>query len=110
MRTMQRVLVVTAGLVIAGGPGVSIAGWNYQDNGPRFALRDEVSSKVLVLERVSLAPKDSVADMRSFQELDSHWAGLYGPSGPPKPSLDRYWATRYRGDASGHSAIATDTD
>ena len=110
MRSMQRVLVVTAGFVIAGGPGVSIAAWNYQDNGPRFALQDEGGSKVRVLERVSLAPKDSVAEMRSFQELDSDWAGLYGPPGPPKPSLDRYWATRYRGDASGHSAIATDTD
>lgn len=108
MRSMQLVLALTAGLLAAGAPGVSTAAWNAQDNGPRFGAQKEGSVPTFTPERVSLAPKGWVADSRSFQELDSHWAGLYGPTGPGKPALDRPWAGRGRGSEG--SSIAVDTD
>jgi hypothetical protein len=107
MRSMQRVLALTAGLLAVGVPGVSMAAWKFQDGGPRFAASHQGGVETVKPERVSLAPKDSVADLRSFRQLDSHAAGLAGPTGPGKPALDRSWAHRSRKSGS---SIAVDTD
>lgn len=107
MRSMQRALALAAALIAAGAPGVSSAGWNYQENGPH-SKADVDAQRVFKPEVVTLAPKLAVADLQSFKQLDSHNAGIAGLSGPGKPAIDRYVAGH--NPRTGSSAIAVDTD
>ena len=107
MRSMQRALALAAALIAAGAPGVSSAGWNYQQNGPHSKASVD-TERVFKPEVVTLAPKLGVANLQRFQQLESHNAGIAGPNGPGKPAIDRYVAGHNPKERS--SSIATDTD
>lgn len=70
MRSISRVLILGALVAMAAGP--ASADWRYKGAAPFFQGSSETSAPGIVMnDPISLAPKSSVAEVRTFRPYDT---------------------------------------